>query len=105
MAGILSCPFLVRSQPRKRSVRGKVTDRSGLLLKGAAVRLKDTGSLRIRSYIVQGDGLYHIANLRTDVDYELKATFLDATSDSKRLDRFDSREEAVIDFVVDISNR
>lgn len=105
IAGLVLGAIPGSSQILKRSVRGKVTDQKGLHLKGAAVRLKNLESLRIRSYIVQGDGLYHFANLRADLDYELKATFLGATSAAIRLDRFDSRAEAIIDLKIDISER
>ena len=105
IAGVVLGLIPGSSQIRKRAVRGKVTNQTGLPLKGAAVRLKNLGSLRIRSYIVQGDGLYHFANLNTDVDYELKATFLGTTSATIRLDRFDSREDAVVDIKIDVSER
>ena len=71
-------------------------------LKGAVVRLENAWSLRVRSYIVQGDGVYRFRGLLPNVDYELKAKYLGATSRKKRLDRFDSRGEIVIDLEIDL---
>jgi hypothetical protein len=44
------------AQVRTRSVEGKVTDRQGNALKGAVVKIKDTRTLRIRSFITPESG-------------------------------------------------
>lgn len=100
VAGMFLCQLAACAQVRKRSVQGRVTDQAGTPLKGAVVRIKNTWSLRVRSYIVQGDGVYRFRGLVPGVDYELKARYLGATSRKKRLDRFDSRGEVVIDLEI-----
>jgi hypothetical protein len=102
VAGMFLCPVFAGAQSLRRSVRGRVTDEAGIPLNGAVVRIKNAWSLRVRSYIVQGDGAYRFGGLLPNVDYELKAKYRGATSRKKRLDRFDSRREAVIDLKVDL---
>lgn len=101
-AGLFLCPLIADAQVRRRSVRGRVTDETGNPVKGAVVRLKNAWSLRVRSYIVQADGVYRFRGLLPDVDYELKARYRGATSRKKKLDRFDLRAEVVIDLVIDV---
>ena len=81
-----------------RSVRGTVTDRSGEPLRGAVVKIKDTLTLHIRSYITQADGQYRFYGLNPDLDYELKAKHRGHTSRVKTLNWYDSRIDAQIDF-------
>ncbi len=100
VAGMFLCQLAASAQVHKRSVRGRVTDQAGTPLKGAIVRIKNTWSLRVRSYIVLGDGVYRFRGLVPGVDYELKAKFQGVASGKKRLDRFDSRAEAVVDLTI-----
>jgi hypothetical protein len=79
-----------------RSVSGQVTDDSGAPISGAVVHLKNTKTLQIRSFITKDDGSYVFHGLSTTVDYELKAEHQGASSDSKTLSVFDSRNKAVI---------
>jgi hypothetical protein len=102
VAGLFLGELSAGAQIHKRAVRGRVTDETGIPLKGAVVRIKNAWSFRVRSYIVQGDGVYRFRGLLPNVDYELKAKYRGATSRKKRLDRFDSRVEAVIDLKVDL---
>src|SRR5512138_1876035 len=74
-----------------RSVQGVVTDDGDNLLEGAVVQLKDTKTLRIRSFITRNNGSYHFQGLSTDIDYELKADHQGKSSQSKTLSSFDSR--------------
>ncbi len=79
-----------------RSVQGVVRGPSDSLVEGAVVHLKDTKSLRVRSFITREDGGYRFHGLSTDVDYELRANFQDLSSEVRRLSVFDSRRNAVI---------
>lgn len=83
-----------------RSVQGTVTDNSGAPVDGAAVHLKNTKTLQIRSYITKSEGGYSFHGLSTNVDYELKAEAQGASSDVKRLSVFDSRNTAVINLKI-----
>ncbi|MBI4891206.1 MAG: carboxypeptidase regulatory-like domain-containing protein [Acidobacteria bacterium] len=102
LVGLLLWTRRIGAQIHSRSVRGKVTDQRGALLKGATVRLKNRKTLNIRSYIVQQDGAYQFTNLQSGASYDLKAEFLGATSATAKLDQFDSREEALIDLKVEL---
>jgi hypothetical protein len=80
-----------------RSVQGIVTDQSGKPVANAAVLLKDTKSLQIRSFRTAGDGAYHFAGLSQNVEYQLKADAGGSTSGWKTLSVFNSKKVATID--------
>jgi len=80
-----------------RSVEGVVLAPSGEFAEGAVVQLKDTKTLRIRSYITLEDGKYSFSGLSTETDYELHAKLEDQTSRTRRLTVYDSRKKANID--------
>ncbi len=79
-----------------RSVEGTVTNAAGAPVAGAVVQLKNTKTLQVRSFISKEDGSYAFHGLSTNVDYELKAEYRNASSDVKTLSVFDSRNKAVI---------
>ena len=79
-----------------RSVQGVVTDASGKPVAGAAVQLKDTKSLQIRSYRTEADGSYHFAGLSSNVEYELEARTDNATSGKKTLTVFNTQKVATV---------
>jgi hypothetical protein len=79
-----------------RSVQGTVTDATDNLVEGAVVKLKDTKTLQVRSFITKSDGNFHFHGLNPDVDYELKADYQGASSDDRTLSSFDTRRTAVI---------
>ncbi len=85
-----------REDPNVRSVEGAVYDGHDRPVEGAIVKLKNTKTLQVRSFITQRDGTYYFHGLSTDVDYELKAEHGEASSDTKTLSVFDSRRKAVI---------
>jgi len=81
-----------------RSVRGMVTDQDGEPMRGAVVKIKNTFTLQVRSYITQSDGEYRFHGLHRDTDYEVKARYRGEASKTKRLNWYDARTEARIDF-------
>jgi len=83
-----------------RSVQGKVTDNSSQPVAEAAVLLKDTKTLQIRSFRTGADGNYHFAGLSPNVEYQLKADSGEATSGWKTLSVFNSKKVAVIDLKI-----
>lgn len=85
-----------REDPNVRSVQGTVYDENDRPVEGAIVKLKNTKTLQVRSFVTQRDGTYYFHGLSTDVDYELKAEHGEASSDTKTLSVFDSRRKAVI---------
>ena len=85
-----------REDPNVRTVQGAVEDGQGSPVEGAVVKLKNTKTLQVRSFITQKDGTYYFHGLSTNVDYELKAERRGSASDSKSLSMYDSRKKAVI---------
>jgi hypothetical protein len=84
-----------------RSVQGLVSSSSDQPVEGAVVKLKDTKTLSVRSFITPGDGTYRFHGLNTNVDYQIWADYKDLTSDQKTLSVFDSRRQAVINLKLD----
>ncbi|MEN6606509.1 MAG: carboxypeptidase-like regulatory domain-containing protein [Bryobacteraceae bacterium] len=82
--------------PNIRSVQGAVTNAQEQVVEGAVVKLKNMKSLQVRSFITQGDGTYYFHGLSTNVDYELKADYKGASSETKTLSVFNTRKKAVI---------
>ena len=79
-----------------RSVHGKVTNPAGVVVDGAVVLLKDTKTLQVRSFITQEDGLYHFYGLSMNTDYQLRAEYKGASSNTKTLSVFDSKKDSEI---------
>ena len=79
-----------------RSVQGTVTVADDSPAIGAVVQLKNTKTLQIRSFITKEDGTYHFYDLSPDIDYELKADYQGASSNTKTLSSFDSRKQTVL---------
>jgi len=89
-------PKKEKEDPNVRSVEGLVVDSDQKPVPQAVIQLKDLRTLDIRSFRAQPDGSYHFSGLRNDTDYEVKAIYMDQSSDSKRLTVFDSRKVARI---------
>ena len=98
---ILLCYRPVFAQGNKtadpnRSVQGVVTSATDQPVVGAVVQLKNTKTLTIRSFITKEHGSYYFHGLSPDIDYELRADYQGASSDTKTLSSFDSRKQATI---------
>jgi hypothetical protein len=103
VAVLLICAAASFAQDKKkkgeettRSVAGAVTAPDNSAVVGAVVKLKNTKSLQIRSFITKENGAYYFHELSPDVDYELQADYQGASSPTKTLSSFDSRKNAVI---------
>ncbi len=123
VVAVLSCMFVLTAQetpaptpknpplfkgdkPKKddgtRVVRGVVRDPGDNLVDGAVVKVKDTKSLAIRSFITKADGSYSFQGLATGTDYELRAELRDGSSSPvKVLSVYDNRREAVINLKIE----
>jgi hypothetical protein len=84
-----------------RTVQGSVTNAAGEAVNGAVVQLKNTKTLQIRSFITKDNGAYYFHGLSTDIDYELRADYLGASSGAKTLSTFDSRKLAIMNLKLD----
>ncbi len=89
------------AQTRKRTVGGLVSDPFGLMLRGAVVRIENSATLRVRTYVTQKDGSYHFYGLDPNVDYKLKATYKGASSSEKTVSKFDSHSAVRVDLHID----
>ncbi len=94
-------PLFKGDKPKKddgmRMVSGVVRDAEDKLKDGAVVKLKDTKSLSIRSYITKPDGEYSFQGLSVGIDYELRAETREGdASQTKILSVYDNRREAVM---------
>ena len=79
-----------------RAVGGVIRNEDDNPVEGAVVQLKDTKSLRVRSYFTKADGVYRFFGLSTNVDYEIRASFHDSAVGPKTLSVFDSRKQAIL---------
>ena len=79
-----------------RNLQGTVFDADDKPVTGAVVQLKDMRTLQVRSFITQDQGTYHFSGLKVETDYQVKADFSGASSDTKTLSVFDNRREPVL---------
>lgn len=82
--------------PNGRLVEGWVKDETDTVVEGAVVKLKNTKTLQMRSFITKTDGKFRFGALRMDTDYEVKADFKNLSSPQKTISVFDSRKQVVI---------
>jgi hypothetical protein len=99
---ILACASTLGAQKSKkedsttRTLQGTVLDPDGNPVQQAVVQLKDTRSLQVLSFITKEDGTYHFANLKNDIEYEVKAAHSGLSTDWKRVSIFDTRKIVVV---------
>lgn len=100
---LLVCVSTLAAQSNKkdgdssvRTLQGTVFDPDGTPVQQAVVQLKDTRTLQILSFITKEDGGYHFANLKTDVEYEVKAGHGGLATDWKRISVFDTRKVVIV---------
>ncbi|MDX2269597.1 MAG: carboxypeptidase-like regulatory domain-containing protein [Bryobacter sp.] len=103
-------PLFKGERPKKeentRSVSGVVRDPSDNLKGGAIVKLKDTKSLAIRSFITKDDGAYNFQGLSNSVNYELKAESREGEeSSTKTLTVYDNRKAAIINLKLEAKKK
>jgi hypothetical protein len=82
---------------QRRAVWGVVTDNSGQPVVGAAVKLSNRVTLKIRSFITQADGKYRFRALHPDMDYTVRAQKGGYRTKTQRLSHFDSRKSIRVD--------
>lgn len=86
----LAAPALTAQTQTDRVVQGKVVDKSGAVVKGATVYLKDGHTLEVKSYIAD-DGSYRFGQLAQNTDYQLWAENNGKKSEVKNISSFDTR--------------
>jgi hypothetical protein len=85
------------AQSEIRAVTGTVRSRSGAPAQGAIVKLKDTVTLQIRSFVATEGGAFRFSNLLGNRDYEIWAQRGDDRSTTKTVSRFSSKQQVVVD--------
>jgi hypothetical protein len=89
--------------PVQRVIEGKVQDKSGAPLQGAAIYLKDTHTLAIQTFLSSADGSYHIGQLSPNADYDVWAELNGKHSATKSISAFNTHTTFTIDFKIDTS--
>ncbi len=103
LAAMLSCQAMAlagigdKGDLKTRSLEGVVTDADGRLVAGAVVKLEDTKTLQVRSYLTKDDGSYSFYGLSPNVEYEVRAEYQGTTSDTKKISVFVSGKKVVRD--------
>lgn len=86
-----------KKDDKTRTLSGVVRDADEKFIGGAVVKLKDTKSLQIRSFITRDDGSFLFQGLSLGVDYEVSAENKEgALSETKTLSVYDTRREAIL---------
>lgn len=96
----LLCILLVSSDVVARAVHGVVSDDQHRPVAGAVVRLKNTTTLRVRSYRTRKAGIYRFRGLNPNMDYELRASTDGRSSGWVYLSRFDEGADRKLDLTV-----
>jgi len=92
-----------KADSNERSLTGVITDKTDNPVEGAVVQIKDTKTLRVRSFLTKADGKYMFHGLSVDTDYEVKAERQGQASDTRTLTVYDSRKEPIINLKLDKS--
>jgi hypothetical protein len=100
---ILACACTLAAQKSKkeedsstRTLQGTVLDATGNPVEQAVVQLKDSRTLQVLSFITKADGAYHFANLKNDIEYEVKGSHAGFSTDWKRISIFDARKVVIM---------
>jgi carboxypeptidase family protein len=99
---IFACASILGAQSKKegnssfRTLQGTVQDANGNPVEQAVVQLKDSRTLQVLSFITKSDGAYHFANLKTEIEYEVKGSHGGLSTDWKRVSVFDTRKVVIV---------
>ena len=92
-----------KSDSTERVLTGTVLDKTENPVEGAVVQIKDTKTLRVRSFLTKADGKYQFSGLSVDTDYEVKAERQGLASDVRTLTVYDTRKEPILNLKLDKS--
>jgi hypothetical protein len=91
LATVSSTAFAQQHEPQERLAEGKVVDKSGGVIGGAVVYLKNSRTNSVKTYIADDSGHFRFGDLSQDTDYELWAESNDVRSKSREISSFDSQ--------------
>jgi len=92
-----------KAESNERSLTGTIVDKADALVEGAVVQIKDTKTLRVRSFLTKADGKYQFHGLSVDTDYEVKAERQGISSETRTLTVYDTRKEPILNLKLDKS--
>jgi len=92
-----------KAESAERTLTGTVVDKADNPVEGAVVQIKDTKTLRVRSFLTKADGRYQFSGLSSDTDYEVKAERQGQSSDVRTLTVYDTRKEPILNLKLDKS--
>jgi hypothetical protein len=92
-----------KAESNERSLTGTIVDKADAPVEGAVVQIKDTKTLRVRSFLTKGDGKYQFHGLSMDTDYEVKAERQGISSETRTLTVYDTRKEPILNLKLDKS--
>ena len=90
-----------QAEAKERSLTGTVTDSKDAPVEGAVVQIKDTKTLRVRSFLTKADGKYLFHGLSMDTDYEVKAERSGQASNVRTLTVYDTRKEPILNLKIE----
>jgi hypothetical protein len=85
----------------RRTVEGKVHDKSEAPVAGAVVYLKDSRTLAVKSFISDEQGVFHFGQLSQNTDYEVYAEFKGKRSKSRKISSFDTKNSFNFTLTID----
>lgn len=92
-----------KADSKERVLTGTILDKAENPVEGAVVQIKDTKTLRVRSFLTKADGKYQFSGLSVDTDYEVKAERQGLASDVRTLTVYDTRKEPILNLKLDKS--
>jgi len=95
-------PEAPKKAPTTRSLTGIILSQSDAPLPHAVVYLKDTRTLRVKTYIANPDGSYQFNGLSPNQDYQIYAEFNGDRSGTKTLSSFDSRPNPTLNLHIQV---
>ena len=90
-----------QADAKERTLTGTVTDSMDNPVEGAVVQIKDTKTLRVRSFLTKADGKYQFHGLSLDTDYEVKAERNGQSSNTRTLTVYDTRKDPILNLKIE----
>ena len=98
---VLSCAF-ASAAPSTKHLTGTVTNAAHQPLIGAYVKLQNSRSRSVRSYITGKDGRYSFRRVDGKTNYEVWAAYRGTNSSHKELSRLAADVSPVIDLTIEL---
>jgi len=109
LCGVLAVAWLLHASalaakkqkgPTTKTVSGVVMDRSEKGISGAEVTIKDLQTGKILAIYAEANGEYQFSDLDPNHDYEIKASFKGAASETRQVSSIDTRWKLVVNLTI-----